>query len=196
MEIDKIKAGQYTSYKVKNSDETKKSEETEEQNAAQQQMTNTANQLYADVTAVSTDEDATVILDESNAADKDGYQAAKNYVNSYNGTSESAETEETEKAAPVEDETSAETDEAASKNSNNAAFADKDEVSQEVESLIKDIKTQLKAKGATDAELSKLDYLSAHFDAETFLNDNPDATLNDLETEITKEAEKLTDKSL
>ena len=196
MEIDKIKAGQYTSYKVKDSDETKKSEETEEQNAAQQQMTNIANQFYADVTAVSTDEDATVILDESNAADKDGYQAAKNYVNSYNGTSESAETEETAIAAPVEDETATETEETASQNTNNAAFADKDEVSQEVESLIKDIKTQLKAKGATDAELSRLDYLSAHFDAETFLNDNPDATLSDLETEITKEAEKLTDKSL
>ncbi len=191
MEIDKIQAGQYTSYKVKETDETK---ETGENTELKQEMTEIANQFYADVTAVSTDEDAVIATGDDAVADKDTYNIVKNYVNSVNGTGETSETEE---AVPVsETDEAAKADEVSGDESVNTTFADKDEVSTEVESLIKDMKAQLKAKGATDEELSKLNYLSAHFDAETFLNDNPEATLNDLEDEIAKEVEKLTGKSL
>ena len=58
------------------------------------------------------------------------------------------------------------------------------------------MKAQLRAKGASDAELTALDNLIINFNAEEFLSENPDATLDDLQKEITREAEKLTGKTL
>ena len=181
MEINKITSGKYVNYK------TTETEENKDNNEVKQEMNAIANQFYADVTAVSTDEDAAIETGDEAVADKDTYNIVKNYVSG--GTEETgvaAVSEETDEAVSGTEETSAA----------NAVFSDEEDVMSEVESLVKDMKAQLKAKGATDAELSKLDYLSAHFDAETFLSDNAEATLSDLENEITKEVEKLTGKSL
>lgn len=177
MEIDKITSGKYVNYK------TTETEENKQNNEVKQEMTAIANQFYADVTAVSTDEDATIETGEDAVADKNTYQTVKEYI----GDEESTDTEET--TTEISGDEKAASD-------NNAVFSDENDVMTEVESLVKDMKAQLKAKGATDAELSKLNFLSAHFDAEAFMKDNSDATLADLEKEITKEVEKLTGKSL
>ncbi len=83
-----------------------------------------------------------------------------------------------------------------SENQSSPAFSDETEVQNEVYSIINDLKAQLRAKGASDAELTALDNLIINFNAEEFLSENPDATLDDLQKEITREAEKLTGKTL
>lgn len=177
MEIDKIESGKYVTYK------TTEAQKTGEQDELHQTMSQIANDFYADVTQVSTDEDAKFVDGEEAVADKDTYQIVKDYVDSQNG-------------GAADETTAISTADTEEPEATNATFADANEVTLEVESLMKEFQSKLKSLGATDDEISKLNYIGTHFDAETFLNDNPEATLSDLETEITKEVEKETGKSL
>lgn len=179
MEIDKIQTPQYANYKTNENQKTDKNSQNDE---IHQEMQQVANNFYASVNQVSTDEDALIDVSGINISDEETYDTVVEYMG---GDVENSE--ENAAAAPVSP---------SSENQSSPAFSDETEVQNEVYSIINDLKAQLRAKGASDSELTALDNLIINFNAEEFLSENPDATLDDLQKEITREAEKLTGKTL